>query len=185
MIKSVLIVLLLCIAILILSRYLLMVEKEYTAQLLNNPEQLHYAHQFKDFALTNTSKQGIVQSIIRSPSTHTLSAKRKSIMDKPEMIMYREKESPIIITANQAEVLHLDNKTLLSDNVKVTMSSNNNKNIIMTTQKLILNNTTQMATTDLPATIIHDRGNMHGTGVEFNPHTKQIKFLNNVRGVYE
>jgi lipopolysaccharide export system protein LptC len=26
---------------------------------------------------------------------------------------------------------------------------------------------------------------MQGVGLEFNPHTQQIKFLNKVRGIYE
>ena len=187
MIKSLLILLLIVITTYLLSRHLLMVEKEYTAQLLNNPEQLHYAHQFKNFTLTNTDSQGNAQSIIHSPTTNTLSAQQKTLMQEPKIIMQGEQEAaPIIITAKQAEIFHLENQTLLRDDVKVTLHNDaNNKNIVMTTEQLTLNNSTQTATTELPAKIVHSRGTMQGTGVEFNPHTKQIKFLNNVRGIYE
>jgi LPS export ABC transporter protein LptC len=185
MIKSVFILFGIAIAISLAGRYLFSVEKEYTSQLINEPEQLYYSHQFKGFSLTNTNIEGTAQSVIHSPSTRVMTQENKTFMDDPKLIMYREEEAPIVITANHAVVLHADNQTLLKRNVKVTMPNNSNNNIVMTTEQLTLNNHDQTAKTDLPATIIHGKGNMHGTGLEFNPNTKQIKFLNKVRGIYE
>lgn len=184
MIKPLLILLLLSLTIMIVGRYLLSVEKEYTKQLLSNPQQLYYAHQFKNFSLTNTSPNGEIQSTIYSPSTRMLTEEQKSLMDDPKILMYREQEPPIEITSNHAQIFHNENLTSLEDNVKVTMPDKNNNVIVMTTEQLTLDNSTQTAKTDLPATIIHGKGNMQGTGLEFNPHTKQIKFLNKVRGIY-
>ena len=65
------------------------------------------------------------------------------------------------------------------------MPDKHDNNIVMTTEQLTLDNATQSANTDLPATIVHSKGNMSGIGLEFNPRTKQIKFLNKVRGIYE
>ena len=185
MIKSTLILVIISLTILVTGRYLLSVEKQYTSQLLSSSEQLHYSHQFKGFSLTKTNASGAPESIIHSPSTHMVTEQQKTLMDDPEMIMYRDQEPPIVITAKHAEVQHANNLTSLHKNVKVIMPGNNNKNIVMTTEQLTLDNHTQTAKTELPATIIHGRGNMSGTGVEFNPHSKQIKFLNNVSGVYE
>lgn len=185
MIKPTLILLFSALSITIISRYLLSVEERYTSQLLNNPAQQHFSHQFKNFSLTNTNISGEAQSIIRSPATRMLTAENKTLMDDPEMLMYREQEPPIIITAQHAQVFHSDNLTDLQKNVKVTMPDKSNNNIVMTTEQLTLNNRTQSAKTDLPAKIVHGKGNMQGTGLEFDIHTKQIKFLNNVRGIYE
>ena len=185
MIKSILTILLIVLLLTLASRYLLAVEEEYTNQLLNTPEQLHYSHQFKNFSLTNTNSSGETQSIIHSPATRMLTEQHQTLMDDPEMVMYRDNQPPIIITAKFAQVLHADNLTSLQDSVKVTMANKNNDDIVMTTEQLTLNNLTQTAKTHLPATITHGKGNLHGTGVEFNPHTQQIKFLNQVRGIYE
>ena len=185
MIKLIFTLLLIGLVLMFTSRYLVAVEKEYTSQLLNTPEQIHYSHQFKNFSMTNTSASGKAQSVIRSPVTHMLTEQQQTLMDHPEMIMYRDNEPPIIITAKLAQVFHADNQTSLQDNVKVTMPNKNNDNIVMTTEQLTLDNLTQTAKTHLPATIIHGKGNMQGVGVEFNPHTKQIKFLTQVRGIYE
>jgi len=185
MIKPLLILLLFSLTITIIGRYLLSVEKEYTKQLLSNPQQLYYSHQFKNFSLTNTNTHGEAQSIIYSPSTRMLTEEQKSLMDDPKIIMYREQEPPIEITSNHAQIFHNEHLTSLQDNVRVTMPGENKNNIIMTTEQLTLDNRTQTAKTDLPATILHGKGNMQGTGLEFNPHTKQIKFLNKVRGIYE
>lgn len=185
MIKSILIFSTIIVTMTLMSRYLLSVEQEYTKLLQYHPEQLQYTHQFKGFSLTNTNMQGKAQSVIHSPKTRVFNEQQKTIMDNPKMIMHREQEPPIVITAKYAEVLHIQNLTTLHDNVKVAMTNNNNKKVIMATEQLTLDNLTQTASTDLPATIVHDKGHMQGTGVEFNPKAKRIKLLNNVRGVYE
>jgi LPS export ABC transporter protein LptC len=175
-----------CIAIIAAAgRYLLAIEADYSSQLQATPEQQHYTHQFKNFALTRTNHLGKPQSVIHSPSTRSLVADQKTLMDSPRMTMYRDPELPMIITADSAEVFHQKNITVLNNNVNLSMPDKRNKNIIMETEQLTLDNVTQIANTDLPATIVHGKGNMRGIGLEFNPHTKQIKFLNEVRGIYE
>ena len=186
MIKALLISLSFVAIIAATGRYLLVVESEYSSQLQNtSDEQLHYIHQFKNFALTQTNNLGEAQSVIHSPSTRSLVAEQKTLMDSPKVTMYRDQEPPMIITADSAEVLHQKNITLLNSNVKLSMPDKHDNNIVMTTEQLTLDNATQSANTDLPATIVHSKGNMSGIGLEFNPRTKQIKFLNKVRGIYE
>ncbi len=185
MIKTLLITLLFAAIIAATGGYLLAIESDYSSQLQNTPEQQYFTHKFKNFALTNTNNLGQAHSVIRSPSTHLLVAEQKTLMDSPKMAMYRDQEPPIIITANSAEVFHQQNITILNNNVNVSMPDQRNNNIVMRTEQLTLDNISQSAKTDLPATIIHAKGNMRGTGLEFNPHTKQIKFLNKVRGTYE
>ena len=185
MIKTLLIILS-CVAIIAAAgRYLQVIESDYSSQLQNTPEQQHYSHQFKNFALTNTDALGNAQSTIYSPATQLLAAEQKTLMDSPKMTMYRDQQPPIVITANSAEVFHQLNITILSDNVHASMPDQNNRNIVMTTEQLTLDNVSQSARTDLPASIVHGKGHMHGVGLEFNPHTQQIKFLNKVRGTYE
>lgn len=185
MIKLIIIILALTTTLAMLYQHMKAVEFEYTNQLIDNSEQQHFSHQFKKFSLTNTNSEGIAQSIISAPTTRMITTQHITLMDDPEIIMQREQEPPIIITAKQAEIFHAQNQTSLHNDVKVVMTNKNNNNIVMTTQQLTVNNHTQHAKTDLPATIVHSKGNMHGTGVEFNPHTKQIKFLSEVRGIYE
>ncbi|MDW3096220.1 MAG: LPS export ABC transporter periplasmic protein LptC [Gammaproteobacteria bacterium] len=161
------------------------VETNYSSQLQNSPEQQHYTHKFKGFALTNTNDSGNAQSIIQAPSTQLLVGEQKTLMDSPTITMYRDQQAPIVITAVSAEILHQQNMTILIDDVKVSMPDQRNNNIVLTTEQLSLDNVTQSAKTTLPATIIHGKGNMHGTGFEFNPHTQTMKFLKDVRGIYE
>lgn len=185
MIKTLLITLSFVAIIAAAGRHLLAIESVYSNQIQNTPEQQHYTHQFKDFSLTNTNNLGEAQSTIYSPTTQLLVAEQKTLMDSPKMTMYREQQPPIIITANSAEVLHQQNVTILSDNVHVSMPDQRNNSIVMTTEQLTLDNASHRAKTDLPASIVHGKGKMHGTGLEFNPHTQQIKFLSKVRGIYE
>ncbi len=175
-----------CVAIMaVVGRYLLVIESDYSSQLQSTPEQQHYTHQFKNFSLITTNDLGDKQSVIYSPATQLLVAEQKTLMDSPKITLYRDQQAPIIMTANSAEVLHQENVTILSEDVRVSMPNQSNKNIIMTTQQLTLDNTSQSARTNLPASIVHGKGNMHGVGLEFNPHTQQIKFLNKVHGTYE
>ncbi len=185
MIKTLLITLSFVAIIAATGRYLLAIESNYSSQLQNTLEQQHYTHQFKNFALTHTNELGEAQSVIYSPSTRSLIAEQKTLMDSPKVTMYRDQEPPMVITADTAEVFHQQNITVLNNNVHLSMPDKYNKDIVMMTEQLTLDNVTQSAKTNLPATIIHGRGNMSGTGLEFNPHTKQIKFLNKVRGIYE
>jgi len=185
MIKSILITLLFAAVIAATSRYLLTIEANYTKQLVNEPTQQHYSHQFKNFSLTNTNAEGVAQSVIHSPQTRLFVEQHKTLMDSPKMVMYRQQEPPITITADNAEVLHLQNVTVLQDNVNVSMPNQHKQIIHMETEQLTLDNISQNAKTHLAATITHNNGIMRGTGLEFNPNTKQIKFLTNVRGTYE
>ena len=165
--------------------YLQAIESEYSSQLQSSPEQQHYTHEFKNFSLTNTNEHGKAQSVIYSPATQLLVAEQKTLMNSPEITLYREQQLPILMTANSAEVFHQENITVLNNNVRVSMPDQNRKSMVMTTEKLTLNNASQSAKTDLPASIVHGKGTMHGVGLEFDPHTQQIKFLNKVRGTYE
>lgn len=185
MIKTLIIASIAIIIVLFLQQHLISVEKEFADQLINDIDQQSYSHQFKTFSLTNTDANGEIQSVIHSPTTRMVSAKQITLMEDPEFIMQRNQEPPVVITAENAEVFHSTNKTSLTDNVKVVMSNKNQNNIVMTTQQLTIDNKTQQASTDLPATIVHGKGNMQGTGVEFDPNSKQIKFLSEVRGIYE
>lgn len=185
MIKTLIITLTFVAFIAATGRYLLTVEKDYSSQLQHSSEQLHYSHQFKNFSLTHTNELGIAKSIVYSPSTRSLDSDQKTLMDSPKVTMYREQQPPMVITADSAEVFHQKNITVLSENVNVSMPDKRNNNVVMTTEQLTLDNITQSASTDLPATIVHGKGNMSGTGLEFDPHTQQIKFLNKVRGIYE
>ena len=87
MIKALLISLSFVAIIAATGRYLLVVESEYSSQLQNtSDEQLHYIHQFKNFALTQTNNLGEAQSVIHSPSTRSLVAEQKTLMDSPKVL---------------------------------------------------------------------------------------------------
>lgn len=161
------------------------VEQDYTSQLQTDGTQQYFSHVYKNFLLINTNENGNVQSEMSSPLTNYTVSEQKTVMDKPNMIMHRDNEPPIVITANTADVLHDKNITVLQENVIVNMPDKSNNPVKLTTEELIVNNISQTATTDKPASISHGKGNMHGTGLEFNPHNKQIKFLSKVRGSYE
>ncbi|MFK8027175.1 MAG: LPS export ABC transporter periplasmic protein LptC [Gammaproteobacteria bacterium] len=185
MIKTIIITLTFTALIAVTGRHLLTVEADYSSQLQHSPEQQLYTHQFKNFTLTHTNELGIAKSVIHSPSTRSLESDQKTLMDTPKVTMYREQQAPMIITANSAEIFHQKNITVLNENVNVSMPDKRKNNIIMTTEQLTLDNITQSASTDLPATIVHGKGKMTGTGLKFDPHTQQIKFLTKVRGTYE
>lgn len=167
------------------SSHLSSVETEFSRQLLTSTEQQHFLHEFKNFSLSNTDPSGKVSSVIQSPHTEFIPAQQETLMATPEMTMQNDQGSPTTLTANSATVIHEKNITVLEKNVIVHLSKNNQKDIKVNTEKLILNNTTQTATTDLPASIFHGNGEMHGTGLKYNPKTQQITFLNNVRGYYK
>lgn len=185
MIKPILIASVTCLIIAGVTHHLVSVEKKYSQQVIDRPVQLNYEHIFKGFSLANTGINGSVHSVIRSPSTRVLVEQHKTYMDKPEITLSQDKQTPIVITANSAQMHHNDNITTLTGNVQVTLPNDQDQSVIMVTEKLELDNITLTAKTDLMATIIHERGHMQGTGIEFNPHIRQFQFLNNVRGIYE
>ena len=166
-------------------KYLHNVEADYTSQLQTDGAQQNFAHVYKNFALTNTNIKGNIQSQLVSPRTNFSASEQKTIMTQPEMIMHRGNELPIVITANTADVFHSKNITILQDNVIVNMPDKSSNTIRLTTEQLTVDNVSQNASTDKPAKISHGKGRMNGTGLEFNPHNKQIKFLSKVHGSYE
>ena len=177
------------IAVIIASSFIYLhlkdVEQDYMSQLQTDGTQQDFAHVYKNFSLTNTNEFGNVQSEMSSPLTNYSVTDNKTIMYAPNMIMHRNNESPIVITADTADVLHKKNITMLQDNVIVNMTDKSSNPVKLTTNELIVNNITQIANTDKPATISHGKGKMHGVGLELNPHDKKIKFLSDVRGSYE
>jgi LPS export ABC transporter protein LptC len=185
MVKLLIIILFIASILVAVSRYLLGVEADYNRQLLHSAEPGDYTHHFKEFTLTSTNATGSPDSVIYSPNTRASVAEQKTVMDSPEITMYREQEKPIRITADSAEVFHRNNITVLNNNVHVSIPDRKDHPIVMTTEQLTFDNVSQTAKTELAATIVNDKGVMHGTGMEFNPVTQQIKFLNNVHGVYE
>ena len=165
------------------TRYLLNVDSVYTALLSDDEEQHQFTHEFEKFTLTNTDTNGNVESVIFSPQTYLDTTSQITTMETPEIEMAGNPASPIKITADSAEIFHHDNITLLKDNVKVNVA--NEQNIRMSTDQLTLNHEQQLASTDLPATVLYSKGRMQGTGLEFKFDATQIKFLEDVHGTYE
>ncbi|MEM8844108.1 MAG: LPS export ABC transporter periplasmic protein LptC [Pseudomonadota bacterium] len=165
------------------TRYLLSIDAEFSALLSDDVEQHEFTHEFEKFTLTNTDANGQVESIIYSPRTYYDTTRQITTMEKPEIEMASDQDAPAKITADSAEVFHQDNITLLQDNVKVNVE--NEQNIRMSTDKLTLDHNQQIATTDLPATVLYKKGRMNSTGLEFKFDGTQIKFLDDVRGTYE
>ena len=168
-----------------LYHHLKNVETDYTSQLQTDGTQQNFAHVYKNFSLTNTGVKGDIQSQILSPHTNYSASEHKTIISQPEMMMHRNDAAPIAITAESADVFHNNHITVLQDNVIVTMTEKSSNTVTLTTEELTIDNISQIAHSDMPAKISHGNGKMHGTGLEFNPHNKQIKFLSNVRGSYE
>ena len=165
--------------------YLRQIESEYSKRIMTHSDQQYYSHQYTNFSLTNTNTTGKPESNIHSPHASYLVAEQKTFMHDPKILLFRENNSPISITAQQAEILHEDNITSLNKNVIVSINKNNKQNVRMTTDQLYLDHSKQIGKTDHEATIMHGKGIMRGVGLEFNPHTQQINFLNKVRGTYE
>ncbi|MEM7304280.1 MAG: LPS export ABC transporter periplasmic protein LptC [Pseudomonadota bacterium] len=178
---------LILIAVIILStltaRYLLNVEKVYMALVSDDQQQLEFTHEFEQFTLTNTDTNGVIESVIYSPQTFLDTTDQITTMDNPQIELADNEGSPVTITALQAQVFHQQNLTELEGDVKVNIM--NDQNIQMSTEKLMLDHNQQLAYTELPATVIHDKGQMQGDGLEFKFDASQIKFLANVRGTYE
>lgn len=183
MIKAILIIFTAVMLTFLTARYLLNVEATYTALLSDDEEQHKFTHEFEDFTLTNTDVDGKLESVIYSPHTYLDTSDQVTMMETPQIEMADDEGSPINITSHTAEVFHQDNITLLEGDVRVKIM--NDQNIEMSTDKLTLDHRKQLASTELPATITHDKGKMQGTGLEFKFDASQVKFLANVRGTYE
>ena len=171
------------IVMLLTARYLLKIDAEFTALLSDDEEHHEFAHEFENFTLINTDKNGNVESIIYSPQTYLDTIQQITTMEAPEIEMASDQSAPAKITADIGEVFHQSNITLLQDNVKVSIA--NEQNIRMSTDELTLDHNQQLASTDLPATVLYSKGQMQSTGLEFQFDGTKIKFLNNVRGIYE
>ena len=167
------------------ARHLLAVEIDFSRQLISPGQAQYFLHEFKNFALTNTGADGKINSVIKSPQTEFMPAQQKTLMVSPHITIHSQQQPPALMTAASAQVLHAKNITMLEKNVVVRLGEKNTQNIIMNTQKLLLDNTSRTAKTDLPASVFHRQGEMHGIGLEFDPQTRKITFLNHVRGHYK
>lgn len=160
--------------------HLLGVESDYQNQLSDS--QQHFFHEFEELTRTNTDANGQITSIIHSDLSYYNAAKQTTLMSSPHITKTRKSKSPVTITALTAEINHKNGVTTLKDSVNVMI--NDGQNIHINTEELTLDNAKQLAKTDLPATISHSQGIMHGIGLEFKFDTNKIKFLQNVRGTY-
>ena len=183
MIKASLILVAVILLVIITGRYLLNVEITYTALLSDNKEHHQFTHEFEAFTLTNTDANGQPESVIYSPQTYLDTTHQITTMQTPRIEMTDNEGAPINIRAHTAEVFHQTGITVLQGDVLVKVM--NDQNIEMSTDKLTLDHNQQLARTDLPATVTHDKGTMRSTGLEFKFDASQIKFLANVRGTYE
>ena len=183
MIKTLLILLATIIVIVVTGRYLLNVETTYIALLSDNKEHHEFTHEFEEFTITNTDAVGKSESVIYSPQTYLDTSRQITTMEVPQIKLTNDEGTPVNITARIAEVFHEENITRLEGDVRVNVM--NDQKIEVSTEKLTLDHNQQMASTELPATVIYDKGKMRSAGLEYELTTNRVKFLANVRGIYE
>ena len=165
--------------------YLHEVELDFAAQLSVAHEQREMKHEFAEFALQTTDENGELEFQIHSPSTVFYADEFKTDLDFPHMVLYRAGGQPINITAEFATIDHASDLTTLLRNVDVEIPNRGDQPLLLETEKLLFDNVQQVATTDEHATILHGKSSMQGVGLEYGFNSKEIKFLNQVRGVYE
>ena len=101
------------------------------------------------------------------------------------MLVYRDQQSPVKLTAESAIIDHQANITTLQKNVEVSIDENKNSPLSMKTDLLLIDNTNRVATTQSAASIYYGSSRMNGIGLEFDLDNKKIKFLDKVHGIYE
>lgn len=165
--------------------YLQGVNQDFTAQLHVVHEQREMKHEFSDFTMHTTDINGEPEFQVSSPNTIFYADELRTDLDFPNMVLYRAGEQPINITSEFATIDHVKNLTTLLKNVDVAIPNRGDQPLFLETEKLLFNNVQQVATTDEYATISHGQSSMQGVGLEYDFSSKAIKFLNQVRGIYE
>lgn len=183
MLKTILIFLLATVLVALVTHHLRKLETHFSQQLLQGTEQPETTHVFTQFSLTSTDSGGTVESVIQSPHTRHVVNQYQTQLESPTMLIYRENQTPVKLTADSAVVDHQTNITTLINNVNVSMEEN--KRLHMTTDILTVDNADRTAKTDAPASIFYGNSRMNGVGLEFEFDNKKVKFLNKVHGTYE
>ena len=183
MIKTILIFALAVIFITLATFHLRQIEAHFSQQLLHGTEQPETTHVFTQFALTRTNANGVAESIVQSPNTRHIINQHQTQLESPTMLIYRDRQAPVKLSADSAVIDHQEDTTTLKANVDVSVIEN--KHLRMTTDILTIDNTNRVASTDALANIFYGNSHMNGSGLVFEFDTKKIKFLNKVQGTYE
>ena len=185
MLKTALIIALAILLIIFASQHLRRVNTQFSKQLLQGSEQAETVHVFTQFSLTNTNESGAIKSLVTSPNTRYIVSLQETQLESPHMLVYRDQQSPVKLTAESAIIDHQANITTLQKNVEVSIDENKNSPLSMKTDLLLIDNTKRVATTQSAASIYYGSSRMNGIGLEFDLDNKKIKFLDKVHGIYE
>ena len=185
MLKTVLIIALATSLTVLTAQHLRRVDTQFSQQLLQGSEQAETIHVFTKLSLTNTNESGTAKSLVNSPYTRYIVSQQETQLESPHMLVYRDQQSPVKLTAESAIIDHQANTTTLQKNVNVSIDEDKNKPLRMTTDLLLIDNIKRVATTQSAASIYYGSSRMNGTGLEFDLDQKKIKFLDKVHGIYE
>lgn len=167
------------------AKYLLTVDREFSAQLSDKYESQEMRHVYTKFVLANTTPAGTTKYLLHSPKTVVLLSEKKTHLDLPNMVFYRDEQKPVAITADEAVIDHALNVTTLSKNVEVKMPTQGKESAVLKTEKLFFDSVSEFAYTDQYAKIVQGKSLMEGVGLEYSLEKQNIKFLDKVRGTYE
>jgi len=109
---------------------------------------------------------------------------RKNLMDEPDIVLYREDQTTITLTALHGEMSDDRGLVKLAGDVRVRDNANPALPTLMKTELLRYHTDKDLAETDQKVTFSSGKNIMKSVGMEANLHSSQLKLLSNVRGIY-
>ena len=150
----------------------------------NNTEQDEPDFFIVNGKYTLFNEKGNISSVIKSENAKHYPQKNVATLIKPDLLIYREDNTPWRVTANSGEY-DLDQETIeLEENVVIIRDEHLATPWKLTTESLTILNKSRYVTTKQAVTISDSVSIMKGIGMNAWLDDKKIELTSNVRGNY-
>lgn len=129
-------------------------------------------------------ESGELSSIMKSDEAKHYPVRNNAVLNKPNVLLYREDNPPWRLTADIGEYDMNNENLTFTQNVVITRNEELERPWTLKTESLTLLNKTRFITTQQPVTISDSVSILEGTGMNAWVDDKKIELTSNVRGNY-
>ena len=139
-----------------------------------------------NFTATTLDTQGKIRFVMSAKKMWHTPDDDTTHLEAPQLASFTEEHPPLRITALMGELLHKDEAIYLRNDVTIVRPAYANKSeLTFKTSYLHVVPNKDIADTDQPVTLIDARTTLHAVGMELDNKARSIKFLSQVKTVYE
>lgn len=139
----------------------------------------------KNVHLTTLDKSGHISSELQASRLVHYHQSNQTLLQRPVITLYTDKQPPWIITASQGEIHHDKEEILLEHQVVIHQNSGaNNDEVSIKTPSILVYPNTRIALSQDPVELFSPNTHIQGVGLEAHFNEGSLELKNQAKGHY-